>query len=153
MRTNPFCQTEAPAWLSTGPAHQIPHLLKNLLELAEHAPEVYETLPWLKKMNVWYLILERMSDEPQASQEVTLTSFFANVTQPVAEMIEHLYVSRLLRRVSCVAEILHRMARHVGVSALPLDVVTGVCYSFWHRRASILSEDPIPTRCATSLYN
>jgi hypothetical protein len=149
MRNNPFYQTEAPAWLSAEPTHQIPHLLRNLLELAEYVPDVYETLPWLKKMNVWYLILERMSDEPEASQEATFTRFFANVTRPAAEMIEALYLSPHMRRVSIVTEILRRMAQSSKVPALPLDVVAGVCYSFWHRRASILSEDPIRVQGTT----
>lgn len=154
MKTNPFLQGDAPAWLTEDSVHRIPHLLKDLLELAEYAPDVYQTLPWLKKMDVWLLILERMSeaiepDEPPSQQEATLVSFFANVTQPIADLIEALYLSPHLRRVSTVSEILHRMAQRIEVPVLPFDVVAGVCYSFWHRRASILSNDPIQIQTTT----
>ncbi len=88
-------------------------------------------------------------DAPPSAQEATLTTFFAQVTQPMAEMIERLYVSPLLRRVLTVEEIMRRMAHRVGASALPLDVVTGVCCSFGRRRASILSGDAIQMQATT----
>ena len=148
MRTNPFGQPEAPTWLAEDPVQLIPLLLERMLEVAESVPGLYKTLPWLKEMSVWGLIQQRMSEAifPDASpsaQETLLTTFFATVTQPIAEMIEILYVSPLMRRVSTVKEILHRMAQTMGVAPLPLDVVTGVCCFFWYRRACVLSEDPI----------
>jgi hypothetical protein len=154
MKTNPFCQPEAPAWLAEDPIHQIPRLLEQLLEVAAYVPQVYEILPWLKGMDVRSLIQERMSqaffhDAPPSAQEATLTTFFAQVTQPMAEMIETLYVSPLLRRVSIVEEIMRRMAHRVGSPALPFDVVTGVCCSFGRRRASVLSHDPIQKQATT----
>jgi hypothetical protein len=81
-------------------------------------------------MDAWPLIQERLShaflpDAPPSAQEATLTTFFAQVTQSMAEMIETLYVSPLLRRVPTVEEIMRRMAHRVGASALPLDVETG----------------------------
>ncbi|HYU76957.1 MAG TPA: hypothetical protein VEL31_30175 [Ktedonobacteraceae bacterium] len=154
MKVNPFLQGDAPAWLTEDPVHRIPHLLKDLLELAEYVPDVYQTLPWLKKMDAWLLILERMAeaiepDEPPSQQEATLTSFFATVTRPTADLIEALYLSLHLRRISMVSEILRRMAQSIEMPALPLDVVAGVCYSFWHRRAAILSKDPIQIQTTT----
>jgi hypothetical protein len=154
MKTNPFCQPEAPVWLSEDPVHQIPRLLEHLLEVAEYVPHLYEILPWLKGMDAWCLIQERMSqaffpDAPPSAQEATLTTFFAQVTQPMAEMIETLYVSLLLRSVPTVEEILRRMAQSSGASALSLDVVTGVCCSFGRRRASILSNNPIQIQTTT----
>src|SRR5258708_5904662 len=67
----------------------------------------------------------------------------------MAEMIEALYVSPLLRRVPTVEEIVRRMAHRVGASALPLDVVTGVCCFFGRRRASILAGDTIQVQTTT----
>lgn len=154
MKANPFCYPEAPAWLAEDPIHQIPRLLEQLLKVAEYVPQVYEILPWLKGMDAWSLVQERMAhallpDAPLSPQEATLTTFFAQVTQPIAEMIETLYVSTLLRRVPTVEEIMRRMAHRVGASALPLDVVTGVCCAFGRRRVSILSGDPIQMQATT----
>jgi hypothetical protein len=146
MRTNPFCQPAAPSWLAQEPVRQIPQLLEDLLKVAEYVPALYDTLPWLKGMDVMVLVIERVSslfnqDEPLAEQEATLMTFFAQVTQPVAEMIKILYASPLFRRVSTVEEIMRRMAQSVGIPALPYDVVAGVCCSFWRSRTS--SEAPI----------
>ncbi len=154
MRPNPFCHPEAPAWLAEDPIYRIPRLLEHLLEVAGYVPQVYEILPWLKGMDAWSLVQERLShaffpDVPPSAQEATLTTFFARVTQPMAELIETLYVSPLLRRVSTVEEILRRMAHSVGACALPFDVVTGVCYALGRRRASILSGDPIQVQATT----
>ena len=148
MKANPFLQGDAPAWLADDLLHKIPHLFKDLLELAEYAPDVYQTLPWLKKMNVWILILEPMSeatepDESPSQQEAILTSFFSTVTRPMADLIEALYLSPLFRRVSTISEILHRMAQSTNMPTLPFNVVAGVCYSFWRRRASLVSKDAI----------
>ncbi len=154
MRPNPFCQSEAPAWLADDPVYRIPRLLEHLLEMATYLPQVYEILPWLEGMDAWSLVQERLShaffpDVPPSAQEATLTTFFAQVTQPMAEMIERLYVSPLLRRVATVEEIMRRMAQRVGACALPFDVVTGVCCSFGRRRASHLLSDPIQKQATT----
>jgi hypothetical protein len=154
MRSNPFCHPEAPAWLAEDPIYRIPRLLEHLLEIAAQVPQVYEILPWLQGMDAWSLVQERLShaffpDAPPSTQEATLTTFFARVTQPMAEMIERLYVSPLLRRVSTVEEIMRRMAHHVGTAALPFEVVTGVCCSLGRRRASILSGDAIQKQATT----
>lgn len=154
MKTSPFCQPEAPAWLAEDPLHQIPRLLEQLLQVAEYVPQVYEILPWLKGMDAWSLVQERMAlaifpDAPASAQEAILTTFFAQVTQPMAEMIERLYVSPLLRRVSTVEEIMRRMARRVGACALPFEVVMGVCCAFGRRRVCMLSSDPIQKQATT----
>ena len=153
MKTSPFCQPEAPAWLAEDPLHQIPRLLEQLLQVAEYVPQVYEILPWLKGMDAWSLVQERMAlaifpDAPPSTQEAILTTFFAQVTQPMAERIERLYVSPLLRRVSTVEEIMRRMARRVGACALPFEVVMGVCCAFGRRRVCMLSSDPIQKQAA-----
>jgi hypothetical protein len=154
MRPNPFCHPEAPAWLAEDPIYRIPRLLESLLEMAEHLPLVYEILPWLQGMDAWELIQERMAhaflpDASPSAQEATLTTFFSTVTQPIAELIETLYVSPLFRRVATVEEILRRMAHSVGACALPFEVVTGVCCFFGRRRASLLSGDPIQLQATT----
>jgi hypothetical protein len=168
MKPNPFCQSDAPAWLIEGqnPRHGTPpnHTwdpLVSLLEFREYAgfipglsDVVYETLPWLKGMHVHSLLLERRwqttSSEfqdlplsPSPSPQDTLTAFFADVTQPAAEMIEKLYTSSLLLSVLTIAEIMHRMAQSVHATPLPFEVVIGVCCSLWHRRVSLLSGYPI----------
>lgn len=148
MRTNPYCQTDAPAWLANDPIHQIPRLLETLLKFAEYVPDLYERLPWLKGMDAWNLVRERVAhsflpDTLPSAQEATLTTFFAKVTQPVADRIETLYTSPLLRHTLTVEEILRRMAHSMGMPALPLDVVIGVCCSFWRNRASYLKDDRI----------
>jgi hypothetical protein len=154
MRPNPFCHPEAPAWLAEDPVHRIPRLLEHLLEVAAQVSQVYEILPWLQGMDAWSLVQERLShaffpDAPPSAQEATLTTFFAQVTQPMAEMIERLYVSPLLRRVSTVEEIMRRMAHRVGACALPFEVVTGVCCAFGRRRVCILSGDSIQKQPTT----
>jgi hypothetical protein len=154
MMPNPFRQPEAPAWLAEDPVYRIPRLLEHLLEVAGYVPQVYEILPWLQGMDAWGLIQERMShacfpDASPSAQEATLITFFAQVTQPMAELIETLYVSPLLRRVATVEEIVRRMAHSVGACALPFEVVTGVCCSFGRRRASLLSGDPVQRQTAT----
>jgi hypothetical protein len=154
MRTNPFRQSGAPAWLAEGPIQQVPRLLETLLEVAEYVPDLYEILPWLKGMDAWGLIQERHArlifrDAPPSAQETTLTTFFANVTGPVAERIGTLYASPLLRHTSTVEEIVRRMAHSMGRPALPLDVVIGVCCSFWRSRASYLKRDRIQAQETT----
>jgi hypothetical protein len=153
MRANPFGQRDAPSWL-TEDVHQLPHLLKCLLEFAELVPKLYEILPWLKEMDVWNLIQERMAraifpDEASSPVETTVTAFFSQVTKPVAELIENLYTSSLLRHVSTIEEIVRRMAQIAAVPPLPSNAVTGVCCSFWHRRASHLSRDRIQVQETT----
>lgn len=154
MKTNPFAQHEAPAWLDPAQERQLPHILECLQQIAEYVPHIYEILPWLKELSVWSLIQERMSwaifpDEASSPQEATITTFFSQVTKPVAEMIENLYTSSLLRRVSTIDEIMHRLARSAGVPPLPSDVVTGVSCSFWRRRASHLSAERIQVQETT----
>jgi hypothetical protein len=138
----------------------IPHILGRLLEVAEAVPRLYDALPWLRDMSVEALITERyasalfsnslafsdLSDqdqpssepEPEPDQEATLASFFREVTGPIAEMIETLYLSPLLRERHMVWEIGGRMARSSGAKALPEDVVTGVCASILRERAAVL---------------
>ncbi len=154
MKTNPFCLPDAPAWLEDDPIQQIPRLLERLLEVAAHAPHLYETLPWLKGMDAWGLVQERFSelifpDTPPSPQEATLTGFFARVTEPIAKMVEALYASRLLRDTSTVGEILSRMAQDAGREALPQEVVTGICASLVRRRLDALGQEPIRPQAAT----
>ena len=68
-------------------------------------------------------------DEQPSAQEAILTTFFREVTEPVAAMIEALYLSPLFHCRRTVWEILRRMARAASVKALPPEVVTGVCAS------------------------
>lgn len=164
---NPFGIADAPVWLSgsegpEGSEHpakrlrqmgMIPHILERLLEVAEAIPRLYDVLPWLRDMSVEELITERyasalFSDQPSSEQEATLTAFFREVTQPIAEMIEALYLSPLLRERHMVWEIGGRMARSSGVTALPEDVVTGVCASILRERAAVLRKG-IQPRSAT----
>ena len=79
----------------------------------------------------------------------TLLSFFAGVTQPVAEMIESLYLSSFLRDPIMVGEILRRMAGAAGAKALPQDVVIGVCASIVRRRIDAMGRDRTRPRLAT----
>ncbi len=106
-------------------------------------PQLYDLLPWLRNMNLWELLVEQCSealcpDAPPSVQEATLAAFFAGVTQPVAEMIEALYLSPLLRGRRTVWDILRRMARVASAKALPSDVVTGVCATIVRERSKAL---------------
>ncbi len=144
MRANPFCETSAPPWLISD---QVPRTLDLLLRAAERAPQLYDALPWLRRMDVLLLCHERQAhadwpEEPPSPQEARLMAFFAAVTQPIADMIEALYVSPLWRPMTIVREILSRMAQVQGTSVLPDEVVVGVCASFLHRRA-MMDQDPI----------
>jgi hypothetical protein len=107
-------------------------------------------------MSVWGLVQERMSrkffssnEASSGRHEATLSAFFSQVTQPIAEMLEALYVAPLQREVWTIEEIARRMARSVEMVALPYNVVTGVCCSFWHRRASSLSHNQIEVQETT----
>ena len=89
MRINPFCVTGASSWLVPD---RIPHILDGILKEAERRPQIYDILPWLRRMDVLILCLERSdvfsdADLP-SSQEAIFTTFFAAVTQPLAEMVE-----------------------------------------------------------------
>jgi hypothetical protein len=135
MRTNPFCVTDASSWLVPD---RIPQMLDGILREAERRPQIYDILPWLRRMDVLILCLERSdvfsdADLP-SSQEAIFTTFFAAVTRPLAEMVEALYTTPLLRSMTTVGEILRRMALAAGVAPLSQAVVTGVCASFIRQR-------------------
>ena len=68
-----------------------------------------------------------------------LLTFFGRVTQPIADMIEALYLSPLLRDTRTVWEILRRMAWSAGVKPLPKDVVVALCASFTRNRLTALA--------------
>jgi len=59
-----------------------------------------------------------------------IAAFFSEVTSPLAEMIEALYISALLRSATTVEEIMRRMAQAVGSTPLPPEVVLCVCSTF-----------------------
>ena len=71
----------------------------------------------------------------------TLLSFFAGVTQPIAEMIESLFLSPWLLDPITVWEILRRMARAARVKPLPRNVVIGVCASLVRKRIDAMGRD------------
>jgi hypothetical protein len=152
MKANPFCETDASIWLVYD---EVPRVLDLLLEAATYAPKLYDILPWLKGMDVMLLCQERMadllfSDASPSSQEVQITTFFAAVTKPIAEVTRKLYVSPFMRSVRTVTEILYRMAQSAGAGPLPRDVVTGICCSFYRQRTSVLSRgDPIQIQSTT----
>ncbi len=147
----------------------IPHILGRLLEVAEVVPRLYDVLPWLRDMSVEALITERYTralfsnfpdfsdqDQPQPSseqkeqedQEAILIAFFREVTEPIAELFEALYLSPLLRERHMVWEISYRMARSSGAKTLPEDVVTCVCASVLRERAAMMRKG-IQPRSAT----
>lgn len=70
----------------------------------------------------------------QSTTAATLLAFFARVTQPIAEMIEALYLSPLLRDSRTVWEILCRMARAAGIKPLPPALVTAMCANLTRAR-------------------
>lgn len=137
MRTNPFCTTDASPWLEP---FRIPQILDGILKEAEQVPQIYEHLPWLRQMDVIILCLERaeggISSGLSSSQEAIFTAFFAVVTQPIAEMVQALYTPPILRSMTTVGEILHRMALDVEIAPLSQAVVTGVCAHFMRQRVS-----------------
>jgi hypothetical protein len=59
-----------------------------------------------------------------------IAAFFSEVTVPLAEMIEALYTSPLLRSATTVEEIMRRMAQAAGSTPLPPEVVLCVCSTF-----------------------
>src|SRR5712691_2840546 len=111
MRTNPFSLERGPSWLTVEGASVIRDRLRKAAErnqlLSEQAP--------------------RLSGN-RALLEVT--DFFSEVTSPLAEMIEALYSSALLRSATTVEEIMRRMAQAVGSAPLPPEVVLCVCSTF-----------------------
>ncbi len=189
-------KTSSVSAASEGPTEQLFHeltrlarLVDRLREVAEYAPGLYETLPWLRDVSVWDLVLRRRANtcfpnlpshwefretpgalpnpgyvtasqasEPTTSPRsqrppgssvaprtsataATLLSFFTGVTQPVAEMIESLYVSRWPLDPINVWDILRRMARAAGVRPLPRNVVTGVCANLVRERVDAMGRD------------
>ena len=111
MRTNPFSLERGPSWLSVEGASVIRDRLRKAAErhqlLSEQAPQLSGN---------------------RALSEVT--AFFSEVTEPLAEMIEALYSSALLRSATTVEEIMRRMAQAVGSTPLPPEVVLCVCSTF-----------------------
>jgi len=144
---NPFESPAAPPWLAAEPPHQIPRVLERMLDVAGEFPQLYEELPWLRRMHVLSLIQERIDapifGAPSTGQEATLTSFFARVTQPIAAMVDALYTSPLLLDRRTVGEIMRRMALAAGRKPLPQAVVSGICASLVPRRRDRLGSDPI----------
>lgn len=142
-------------------------LLDRLLEVAECDPDLYTVLPWLRSVSLWELLLKRkaearfsyvscfspsspsshssdtLSTQSTLNTATTLLTFFARVTQPVAEMAEALYLSPLLWDIRTVWEILRRMARAArvdkvdgasGIKPLPRAVVVALCASLTRSR-------------------
>jgi hypothetical protein len=159
---NPFSIANAPPWLSEDPAKQLgqlSRLLERLLDEAFSAPRLYRVLPWLRNMRLWKLLAEHRaqvlysgfldtppSDPTSTLQASTLTTFFKEVSEPVAEMIEALYLSPLLRGRRIIHEILYRMARDAGARALSPDVVIGVCANLFYKRLFMLSDGIEPQK-------
>jgi hypothetical protein len=145
MRNNPFCMIEASPWLEPS---RIPHILDYILKAAERRPHIYDILPWLRKMDVLILCLERSDVFSEAdlpsSQEAIFTTFLAPVTRPIAEMVEALYTPPLLRSMTTVGEILRRMALAAGRTPLSQAVVTGVCTYFIHQRVDHFRDSTQP---------
>jgi hypothetical protein len=111
MRANPFSAERGPSWLSVEAAAVIRERLRKAAGrhqlLSEQAP----------KLNGSRALVE-------------VAAFFSEVTVPLAEMIEALYTSPLLRSAATVEEIMRRMAHAVGSPPLPPEVVLCVCSTF-----------------------
>ncbi len=111
MSTNPFSLERGPSWLTVEGASVIRDRLRKAAErnqlLSEQAPQLSGN---------------------RALSEVA--AFFSEVTSPLAEMIEALYTTPLLRSATTVEEIMCRMAQAVGSTPLPPEVVLCVCSTF-----------------------
>ncbi len=111
MRTNPFSLERGPSWLTVERASVIRDRLRKAAErnqlLSEQAPQLGGNRALLE-----------------------IAAFFSEVTEPLAEMIEALYSSALLRSATTVEEIMRRMAQAVGSTPLPPEVVLCVCSTF-----------------------
>jgi Mu transposase, C-terminal len=111
MKANPFSLEREPSWLSVEAPSMIRDHLRKAIErnplLSEQAPSISGN---------------------RAVSEVT--AFFSEVTFPLAEMIEALYTSQLLREESTVVEIIRRMAEAVKKPPLPPEVVLCMCATF-----------------------
>jgi hypothetical protein len=111
MRANPFSLERGPSWLSVEGAPVIRDRLRKAAErhqlLSEQAPQLSGNRALLE-----------------------VAAFFSEVTAPLAEMIEALYTSALLRSATTVEEIMRRMAQTVGSTPLLPEVVLCVCSTF-----------------------
>jgi hypothetical protein len=141
MRANPFPLPNAASWLTP---EQIPSVLSRLLQEAEHSPLISEHLLWLGKMDAIFL----SNDSDSQAKTATVMAFFSSVTHPIAAMIGALYTTPILRSLITVWEILHRMAQAVEAVPLPLDMVIGVCTSFFRQRIGPI-QDRIQPQGAT----
>ena len=111
MKANPFSLERGPSWLSV----EAPSVIRDRLRKAvDRNPLLSEQAP-------------QISGNRALS---AVTAFFSEVTSPLAEMIETLYTSPLLREASTVAEIIRRMAEAVRRPPLPPEVVVCVCATF-----------------------
>ncbi len=111
MRANPFSLARGPSWLSIEAASVIRERLR---KAAERHQLLSEQVPRLSGSRAL----------------VEVAAFFSEVTLPVAEMIEALYTSPLLRSATTVEAIMRRMAQAVGSPPLPPEVVLCVCSTF-----------------------
>lgn len=152
--------TEGTEQLQEQEVQQLARLLGRLLDGAECEPDLYEVLPWLRNVNLWELLLQRRANarfpyvprfvSPSTSAQLseisvlpdtaaTLLTFFARVTQPMAQMVEALYLSPLLRDTRSVYDILRGMAGAAGVKPLPKNVVVAMCANLASSRSNVLN--------------
>ncbi|SRR5260370_37582364 len=89
MRTNPFSLNDAPCWLAT---QNMSLIRRRLLKAASGNQDLARQLPRLRGKDAL----------------TAITAFFSAVTCPLAEAIDALYTSRLLRSEEMVTEILRR---------------------------------------------
>ena len=111
MRANPFSLARGPSWLSVEAASVIRERLRKAAERHQ-------------------LLSKQVPRLSGSRSLVEVAAFFSEVTVPLAEMIEALYTSLLLRSADTVEAIMHRMAQAVGSPPLPPEVVLGVCSTF-----------------------
>ncbi len=111
MRANPFSLARGPSWLSVEATSVIRERLR-------------------KAAGRHQLLSERVPKLNGSRAPMEVTAFFSEVSVSLAEMIEALYTSPVLRSADIVEAIMRRMAHAVGGTPLPPEVVLCVCSTF-----------------------